>query len=107
MGIVFCVTTQTETQKHRICHVVWQDASHSEGHWVDLNDIASQDLPTIESAGFLVHEDDEKIIIAASVDTSNTQQTQTQTTTYISGEMIIPVAMILQFTHLDSAKVNR
>ena len=105
MGIVFCVTTQTETQKHRICHVVWQDASHSEGHWVDLNDIASQDLPTIESAGFLVHEDDEKIIIAASVDTSNTQQTQT--TTYISGEMIIPVAMILQFTHLDSAKENR
>ena len=105
MGIVFCVTTQTETQKHRICHVVWRDASHSEGHWVDLNDIASQDLPTIESAGFLVHEDDEKIIIAASVDTSNTQQTQT--TTYISGEMIIPVAMILQFTHLDSAKENR
>mgnify|MGYP003129685074 CR=1 FL=1 len=70
MGIVFCVTTQTETQKHRICHVVWQDASHPEGHWVDLND---------------------------------TQQT----TTYISGEMIIPVAMILQLTHLDSAKENR
>ena len=106
MGIVFCVTTQTETQKHRICHVVWQDASHPEGHWVDLNDIASQDLPTIESAGFLVHEDDEKIIIAASVDTSNTQQTQT-TTQYVSGEMIIPVAMILQLTHLDSAKENR
>jgi len=60
-------------------------------------------LPTIESAGFLVHEDDEKIIIAASVDTSNTQQT----TTYISGEMIIPVAMILQLTHLDGAKENR
>jgi|TARA_R110000751_G_scaffold15708_4_gene50634 hypothetical protein len=66
----------------KIVRVDWIDAQHPAGEWVSLDTLKGP-LPVIQSAGFLVHEDRHKIVIAVSADGN-----------HVSGEMTIPKVCI-------------
>lgn len=64
--------------------IEWLDATHPAGEWMAISDVSRTGaLATIYSAGFLIHEDKSRVVIAVSHDGEN-----------VSGEMAIPVRMI-------------
>ena len=50
--------------------VTWVDAV-SHDPWVDIEEIKNQEVHTIHTLGFLLSEDDRKIVLAASWDVDN------------------------------------
>jgi len=73
-----------------IIYVQWADAVHPAGHWVGMDSVVAEQLPVIETAGFEIHRDEEKLVVASSYDGHD----------YVSGEMVIPVAMIKKYSVL-------
>ena len=63
--------------------VSWADAAHPAGDWVSVEDCRTATPALIQSAGFLVSETPDCIVVACSYDGSN-----------VSGEMTIPTALI-------------
>lgn len=68
----------------QILKVTWQDAQHPAGEWVS-RDAMKGPLPRIKSAGYLVHEDRAKIVLAAAWDGE-----------HASGEVTIPKSAIVR-----------
>lgn len=68
----------------QILKVSWIDAQHPQGEWVS-RDALTGPLPVILSAGYLVHEDKHKIVLAAAWDG-----------THASGEVTIPKSAIVK-----------
>jgi len=68
----------------QILKVTWLDAQHPAGEWVS-RDALKGPLPTIYSAGYLVHEDKAKIVLAAAWDGH-----------HASGEVTIPKSAIVR-----------
>jgi hypothetical protein len=50
--------------------VTWIDAV-SEDSWTDIEEAVKQECHEQETLGFLIHEDDRKIVVAASYDKQN------------------------------------
>jgi hypothetical protein len=71
--------------------VVWFDAV-SEDSWQDLDDAKRLELHTIHSLGFLVSEDEKKIIIAASWDRDRDG---------VASHWAIPKTWLLSMKYLD------
>tara|TARA_R100001163_G_scaffold54677_1_gene42002 strand:- start:746 stop:1009 length:264 start_codon:yes stop_codon:yes gene_type:complete len=69
----------------KIVYVEWQDASHSCGQWVTQGILEQEKLGSVESIGFVISENKERIILASSWDG-----------TYASGEITIPMKMIVK-----------
>lgn len=53
-------------QKYPIVEVVWQDAECNPT-WTSIEKIKEGKLPIIRTIGFLLHEDDEKLIVASTI----------------------------------------
>lgn len=56
-------------RKFDIVHVRWDDSMSDDGAWKSVNDVLEWDeelQSTVESAGFLLYEDDNYIVIALS-----------------------------------------
>lgn len=69
----------------QILKVSWIDAQHPAGEWVSRDSLKGR-LPVIQSAGFLVHEDKRKIVLAAAVDDGG----------HISAEITIPKSAVVK-----------
>ena len=79
-------------KKYEIIKVEWTDAI-AYSVKVFIEDFIKEDLPISESCGFLIHEDNEKIIIASMMYENILEQYQ-----------VIPKAMIKKITKLKEVK---
>lgn len=52
----------------KVIFVEWRDANQILGGWTSYDHLENHDLATIETAGFLSFEDDDKIVIIQSND---------------------------------------
>ena len=69
----------------KIYFIEWLDACHSSGSWVSKEEIEKESLCKVQSVGFLISENKERIIISSSWDGY-----------YASGEITIPKKMIIK-----------
>ena len=51
---------------NRLVLLTWKDAQESDGTWTDMEDIKKHSLATCQEAGWLVHQDEEKVIVMRS-----------------------------------------
>lgn len=79
--------------KDRIVHINWID-SGGDGRWLSREDVINQGgLAHCESVGFLIHEDEDKIMIAGSVN-------KTPPNNDVHAYLAIPKVAVLSITDL-------
>ena len=54
-----------------IVKVTWQDAQESDGNWTSIEEILKHECAVCEDVGFLIVNDDEKIVVMRSMITRN------------------------------------
>lgn len=74
-------------KSYAFVYVEWQDAEH-DGGWSDVRDEADHVLTTIQSSGWLIHENRQRIVISGSIDKS---------TGNVGNKQYIPRRMITKF----------
>ena len=56
-----------DISKYPMVRVTWADAQEAGSGWLDIEDCANAKLAECQSVGWLVHQDDKKLIIMATI----------------------------------------
>ena len=78
--------------------IKWLDAMSDDNTWQDLAELKNQQLRPVETVGWIIVEDSNKVVTISSHD----DETKTG-----SGGVVIPTNCITEIQHLEGGKIER
>ena len=71
-------------------YIEWVDATLGNTGWWDIEDVVDMALETVHSTGWLISEDDQKVLLCQSLDRISSEPV------HVQGMVVIPVSNIVK-----------